>query len=199
MPANLSFPIEFTMPPGWRTPPPREAESAAGTIVAVRPERAATITSAGEFRPDGASLPEIADEAVAALRESDTRVDVLSRTEVGTPDSPGLAQILLVGGAEAGTQEVVQCQAFLAMPDVGGSSMRAVLRFVMTTTRQQVEALVGDFQQFLDTVRLATGSVEEGEQPAAERPVPRHTRAAPPGENTAVATGKTKEDPWYSR
>ncbi|MBN6039089.1 hypothetical protein [Amycolatopsis sp. 195334CR] len=167
MTANLSFPLEFTLPPGWRTPLPPEAESAAGTVVAVRPERAATITSAGELRPDGAGLPEVADEAITTLRESGSRVDVLSRTEVGTPDSPGLAQILLLGGAAASIEEVVQCQAFLAMPDVGGSGVRAVLRFVMTTTRQHIGALVGDFQQFLGTVRL----------------------------NTAVAEGKTKEEP----
>ncbi|UJW32040.1 hypothetical protein L3Q67_43970 [Saccharothrix sp. AJ9571] len=192
----MSFPIEFTMPPGWRAPRPQEAESSAGTVVAVRPERAATITSAGEFRPDGAGLPEIADEAVAALIEPGARVDVLSRTEVGAPDSPGLAQILLLGGAEAGTQEVVQCQAFLAMLDVGGGSVRAVLRFVLTTTRQQAGALVGDFQQFLATVHLTAGSVEQDEQPAAGPQAPRHTRSGSPGEKTPMANGKSREDPW---
>ncbi|MFF5987023.1 hypothetical protein [Prauserella flavalba] len=173
---TMPFPLEFRIPDGWRAPSAREAEVPDGVVSAVHPESAATITAAGELRADETGLPELADEAVAELRRSGASVEVLNRTEVGTPDSPGLAQILLVG------PETVRCQAFLAMVDIGDGNTRAVLRIVLTTPKDHVEALVGDFQRFLGTIRLATGD-EERPGPV-ERPAPRHTRAAAPGENT---------------
>ncbi|TKG71752.1 hypothetical protein [Prauserella endophytica] len=178
MTTTMPFPIEFVIPDGWRAPSAREAETPDGVVAAVHPEQAATITAAGELMAGETGLPEIADHAIAMLRRSGARVEVLSRTEVGTPDSPGLAQILLVG------PETVQCQAFLAMVDVEDSRKRAVLRIVLTTSRDHVEALVGDFQRFLGTVRLATGEAAQPAPRPEERPVPRHTRAVAPGENT---------------
>ncbi|MGC7095103.1 hypothetical protein ACPZ19_10600 [Amycolatopsis lurida] len=90
---TMPFPIEFAIPPGWRAPQPHEAESPVGAVAAVRPEQDAVIAASGEFRPDSARLPGIADESIARV-------------------------LLVNDSAEASAPEIVQCQAFLAIVDV---------------------------------------------------------------------------------
>ncbi|UVS79629.1 hypothetical protein [Actinokineospora sp. UTMC 2448] len=139
------IPIEFALPDGWRLPEP--AETSGGTVVAVHPS-GGSIAVSGQFRPDNAQLVDMADEAVARLRETGATVEVLSRNEVGTAGSPGFTQVLRLVG-----QDVVQCQVLLALLDVGDDRRRVVLRIVMTTGKDQVTVLVGDFQRFLASVK----------------------------------------------
>jgi hypothetical protein len=148
---TMSFPIEYTIPAGWRAPEPGEAGSPLGAVVAVRPEQAGVIVADGGFRDDDESLRQIAEATVAALGDD---VEVLRQEEMGTPEAPGYAQLLRVG-------ETVQCQSFLAVLDVGDDSKRVVLRIVMSTPREHVTELVGDFQRFLGTVHPESAENEE--------------------------------------
>ncbi|GAA3799348.1 hypothetical protein [Amycolatopsis tucumanensis] len=154
---SMPFPVGFAVPPGWRAPGPSETGCPLGTVACVRSEPAAVIAAAGGFRPDGASLPEIAAESVRDLRESGAVVEVLRRTEVGAAGSPGLAQVLRVHAP--GAAEVVQCQAFLALHDVDDHGKRAVLRFVMATTG--AGELAEDFRRFLGSIRPGTSQEDE--------------------------------------
>ena len=192
----MEFPIEFTIPPGWRTPVDGTS-SALGTVVAGRPEHDAVIVADGGLRPDKASLAEIAEETVTAIRESGTVVEVLHREELGTAASPGFAQILLARDAA----ETVQCQTFIAMLDLDDSSERAVLRLVLVTPKEHVAALVGDFQQFLSIVRPPAPTAERHDKKETDhrdRPGPRHTRAAT-GEDSGLASPEGKGNPWHGR
>jgi hypothetical protein len=152
----MPFPIEFAIPPGWQAPNPGEEVSPLGTVVAVRPEPGAVIVADGGFRPDEASLPEIAEETVTALRAAGVGVDVLRREALGSSEAPGFAQILVTQD----DRETVQCQAFLAVLDVEDNTKRVVLRLALTTPKEYVSALVGDFQRFLGTVAPVTSETD---------------------------------------
>ncbi|WP_158894680.1 hypothetical protein [Amycolatopsis anabasis] len=166
--------IEFAMPPGWRQPEEDEDRSPLGSVIAVCPDAEAAIVADGGLRPDPATLADIADESIAGLRATGASVEVLRRDEVGSGDAPGFAQLLRVrDGAET-----VHCQAFLALEDVHDQRKRAVLRFVLTTTDEHLYSVVGDFQEFLGSVRTSSQEAAGGAEPPAGPPRPQHTRSA---------------------
>ncbi|SFB35804.1 hypothetical protein SAMN05216266_10911 [Amycolatopsis marina] len=202
----LPVPIEFAVPEGWRAPHPEEAGASSGAVVAVHSGTTGDVTSnitvSCELRSDDAQLVDIADESVAGLRESGAAVEVLTRTEVGTSDSPGFTQILDITDARNAAEGRVRCQVFLAMPDITGNSNRAVLQLALTTTRAQVSGLADDFQRFLGSVRPVSEHADhpnaepgaaEGEFTPAATPVPRHTRAAAPDKHDRSGTRSQRE------
>ncbi|MFZ3494765.1 hypothetical protein ACODT5_16355 [Streptomyces sp. 5.8] len=71
MPTTLPVPIEFRLPESWRPAPPDEVAAAGMAFVALHPEPdagfTANITVDGDFRPDAATLDDIADESVALI------------------------------------------------------------------------------------------------------------------------------------
>lgn len=161
MVATLPVSIAFDLPSGWEAAEAEDARDPEAAFYAIHPasvdgDFTANITISGEVRNDAATLWEIADESVDALKQVFSSGQIAERREIGTPDSPGLTQVLrLRDQADGMEQRLLQVQVFLSMLDVDDSRQRAVIRLVFTTTPGQFEGLVGDFQQFLGTVRPA--------------------------------------------
>ncbi|MFE4535114.1 hypothetical protein ACFRKB_08520 [Streptomyces scopuliridis] len=162
MPTTLPVPIEFELPEGWRAAPPDKVGAPGAAFVALHPRPdagfTANITIDGEYRPDAATLPEIAHESVERLRQATTSVVVAGSREVGSADAPGFTQTLAVSAVVNGVpQELVQSQVYLSMLDVTDPHKRAVIRLVLTATVSQHPSVVEDFQDFVRTVRPDTG------------------------------------------
>ncbi|MFI5617659.1 hypothetical protein [Streptomyces sp. NPDC051567] len=91
MPTTLPLPIEFRLPEGWFPAPPDEVGAPGVAFVALHPRPdagfTANITIAGEYRPDGATLENIADASVERLREATGSVVVAHRREIGSRTS----------------------------------------------------------------------------------------------------------------
>ncbi|MFI2458242.1 hypothetical protein [Streptomyces sp. NPDC019539] len=120
----------------------------------------ANITIDGEYRPDAATLAEIADHSVQRMREVAESVVVSNRKEVGSPDAPGLTQKLTFSAVAGGVpRALVQLQVYLSRLHVRDPRKRAVIRLALTATQEQSAAVLGDFQEFVRTVRPDTGGV----------------------------------------
>lgn len=164
MPATLPVPIEFRLPEGWLPAAlPDEAEDPDVAFAAVHPRPddgfTANITIDGEYRPDAATLPELADESVERLREAAESAVVTDRREVGSADAPALTQRLAVAAVAAGARrDLVQSQVYLSMRDVADPRRRAVIRLALTATAAQHDEVLGDFQDFVRTVRPETAT-----------------------------------------
>lgn len=158
MATTLPVPIQFELPDGWHAAPPDEVGAPGAAFVALAPQSdagfTANITIDGEFRPDAATLPEIAFESVERLRQACTSVEVAGGREIGSTDAPGLTQTLAVTAVVGGVaRELVQSQVYLSMLDVADPRKRAVIRLVLTATRTQFPDVLDDFQDFVRTVR----------------------------------------------
>ncbi|WP_171167857.1 hypothetical protein [Streptomyces sp. I05A-00742] len=161
MPTTLPVPIEFSLPEGWRPAPPDEVGAPGVAFVVLHPQPdagfTANITIDGDFWPDEAMPADVADEAVQRLREIAESVAVTSRGELGSGAEPGLVQRLTLSAVTGGARrDLVQAQVYLAMLDPGSSHKRAVIRLILTSTAAQEGSVVGDFQEFLRTVRPDT-------------------------------------------
>ncbi|MFF4219791.1 hypothetical protein [Streptomyces nondiastaticus] len=119
----------------------------------------ANITIDGEYRPDAATLGQIADESVRRLGEFAESVVVTARHEVGSPDAPALTQRLTFA-AEAGAarRDLVQSQVYLSVLDVADSRRRAVVRLALTAIAPQHDTVLAEFQDFVRTVGLSAGA-----------------------------------------
>ncbi len=159
--ASLPVPIEFRLPEGWLPARPAGGDAPAVAFAAVHPQPdagfTANITVDGEYRSDTATLAELADESVERLREVAESVAVTYRREVGSADAPALAQRVTFS-AVAGDKrhDLVQSQVYLSMPDIEEPHKRAVVRLALTATAAQHDTVLGDFQDFVRTVRPRT-------------------------------------------
>ncbi|MFD0550060.1 hypothetical protein ACFQ0X_13270 [Streptomyces rectiviolaceus] len=132
-------------------------------FAAVHPEPdngfAANITIDGEYRLDEATLTEIAEESVLRMRELDGSLVVLHRKEAGSGEAPALTQTLRFSTVTGGVhRDLVQIQVYLVMLDVHDASKRAVIRLALTAAANQIDSVLGDFQDFVSTVRPDSGS-----------------------------------------
>ncbi|MBT2392400.1 hypothetical protein J7E87_23985 [Streptomyces sp. ISL-1] len=162
MSARLPVPIEFQLPEGWSAADPEQADASGVAFAALHPELddgfAANITIDGEYRPDEAPLAEIADGSVQRMREIADSVAVANRKEIGSADAPGLTQTMTFAAEAGGVRRaLVQIQVYLAMLDVHDPAKRAVIRLALTATPAQLDNVLGDFRQFVETVRPDTG------------------------------------------
>lgn len=165
MPTTLPVPLEFELPAGWQPAPPDRAGAPDVAFVALfhQPDPAsgfdANITVDGAYRPDAATLEEIADESVRRMQEIAEGVAVTDRNEMGSAQAPGLTQKLSFRAVTEGhRRELVQSQVYLAVRDLDDPARRAVVRLALTAAAAQHDAVLGDFQQFVRTVRPATGT-----------------------------------------
>ncbi|MFJ6510550.1 hypothetical protein ACIQMO_09940 [Streptomyces sp. NPDC091406] len=76
------------------------------------------------------------------------------RREVGAADAPALTQRLTFSTAADGSRrDLVQSQVYLSMSDVDDPRKRAAVRLALTATAAQHGEILGDFQDFVRTVR----------------------------------------------
>lgn len=167
MATTLPVRIEFRLPDGWRAAPPDEVGAPGAAFVALHPASSdnfmANIAISGELRPDTATLAEIADESIGRLRRAAADVRVADRTEVGTPEAPGLTQVVHLSADVSGTmRELIQSQVYLSMLDVDDPRRRAVIELVLTATPTQLGTVIGDFQDFVRTIRPADNGTDPG-------------------------------------
>jgi hypothetical protein len=165
MTTTLPVKISFSLPDGWQPAPPDEVGAPGAAFVALHLASmdgfTANITIAGRVRKDSASLWQIADESVRRLQQAGS-VEVVKKTEAGTPDAPGLTdapgvvQNLRLSGTLRGEPlELLQSQVYLGMEDVKDPGKRAVIELVLTAKPSQLQEVIEDFKQFVRTVRLA--------------------------------------------
>jgi hypothetical protein len=164
MAATLPVKISFSLPDGWQAAPPDEVGAPNVAFVALHPASiddgfTANITISGEMRNDGATIAQIADEAVPRLEQGGP-VRVLKKTEIGTPDlpgltdAPGIVQDLVLSTTLRGEPiELCQSQVYLGMEDVRNPAQRAVLEIVLTAKQNQIREVIGDYREFLRMVR----------------------------------------------
>ncbi|MFE0739311.1 hypothetical protein ACFW2N_30920, partial [Streptomyces sp. NPDC058855] len=70
--------------------------------------------------------------------------------------SPGVVQNLRLSTTLRGEPlELLQSQVYLGMEDVKNPAKRAVIELVLTAKPTQLGDVIGDFQEFLRTVRPA--------------------------------------------
>ncbi|MFF8591418.1 hypothetical protein ACF061_08185 [Streptomyces sp. NPDC015220] len=163
MPKPLPIPLEFRLPEGWSPARPKEDDAEGVAFAAVHPQPdagfTANITIDGDVPPIDATLADLADDSVEHVREVAEAVTVVQRREVGSEDAPALTQRLafatVVGGAP---RDLVQSQVYLSLADVDDPHKRAVIRLILTATAAQHDDVLGDFQEFVHTVRPDTGA-----------------------------------------
>ncbi|NEB75059.1 hypothetical protein G3I40_07405 [Streptomyces sp. SID14478] len=110
------------------------------------------------MRNDGATIAQIAAESVPRLEQGGS-VRVLKKTEIGTPDlpgltdSPGIVQDLVLSTTLRGEPvELCQSQVYLGLEDVWNPAQRAVIEIVLTAKQNQIGEVIDDYKQFLRTV-----------------------------------------------
>ncbi|MEV7618335.1 hypothetical protein [Streptomyces sp. NPDC089799] len=167
MATTLPLPIEFRLPEGWIPAPPDEVDAPAVAFVALHPKAdagfTANITIDGDFLSETETLEGVADDAVERLRDGAESVEVVQRRGVGSAEAPGLTQRLTLTAVVAGVRrDLVQSQVYLAMLDSTDPERRAVIRMTLTATATQHDSVLGDFQDFLRTVRPDTGQEPSG-------------------------------------
>ncbi|CAM5529002.1 hypothetical protein [Streptomyces abikoensis] len=163
MTSSLPVPIEFRLSDDWLPTDPELGGAADVAFAAVHRESGAgftaNITIGGEYRPDAATLGELADESVRHLSEFAESVVMTGRQEVGFADAPALTQRLsFTAGVGDARLDLVQSQVYLSVQDVADSRRRAVVRLALTATAVQHDIVLADFQDFLRTVRLSDGA-----------------------------------------
>ncbi|MEV0412549.1 hypothetical protein AB0I68_17520 [Streptomyces sp. NPDC050448] len=163
MATTLPVPIEFSLPDGWRPAPPDEVGAPGVAFIALhgRPDDGftANITIDGEFLADGVTLEELADASADRVREAAVTVEVGGRRGIGGPDAPGLTQRLTLSAIVAGVpRDLVQSQVYMTIADVTDPHKRALVRTILTATAAQYDSVLGDFQEFLRSVRPDTAT-----------------------------------------
>ncbi|MEU5189855.1 hypothetical protein AB0G83_22325 [Streptomyces klenkii] len=163
MAPTLPVPIEFSLPEGWLAADPEAGGGVGVAFAAVHPQPdagfTANITIHGENWPDTATLVDLADESVKSLRDFAESVVVADRREVGSMDAPALVQRLAFSAvADGKRRDLVQSQVYLSMLDVADPHRRAVVRMALTASASQHDTVLGDFQDFVRTVRPSAGT-----------------------------------------
>ncbi|WP_030843699.1 hypothetical protein [Streptomyces sp. NRRL F-4474] len=160
MPTTLPVPIEFRLPEGWLLAAPPDGGASDVAFAAVHPQAdagfSANITIDGGFLKDSVTLVEVADASLERLREIAASVVVVHRHEVGSADAPALTQRLSFSAvAGDARRNLVQSQVYLAIPDTEDPYRRAMIRLALTATATaaQHDSVMGEFQDFVRTVR----------------------------------------------
>ncbi|MFE2143100.1 hypothetical protein ACFXA3_15385 [Streptomyces sp. NPDC059456] len=165
MPTTLPVPIEFSLPDDWQAAPPDEVGAPDAAFIALHPHPdsgfTANITIDGDFMPDGTTLEELADASAVRVRAIAETAEIVGRRAIGSPEAPGLTQRLTLSAVVAGVhRDLVQTQVYMTLQDAGDPHRRAMIRTVLTATAAQHDSVLGDFQDFLRTVRPDTKAAD---------------------------------------
>ncbi|PXY30946.1 hypothetical protein [Prauserella muralis] len=163
MATQLPVPIEFELPEGWTPAPPDEVNAPGSAFVALHPASidgfTANITIAGQLYTDGTSLDAIADESLRRLDGTADVVTLRQRDIVGSKDAPGRTQVVdITTTIDNRRLQLVQCQVYLELRDESDPRRRAVIELALTCRDSQLDAVLGDYQKFVGTVRPQAGS-----------------------------------------
>jgi hypothetical protein len=93
----------------------------------------------------GVSIVEVADDSVTRLLDTFTDVVLLRRNDI---DDVGVAQVIRLHGAG---RDLVQTQVHLLLAEEHGGAV--LLQLVLTSTPDQLDEVVGDFQSFVAAMR----------------------------------------------
>lgn len=164
MPTALPVPIEFRLPKTWHPAPPEQTGAPDVAFLALHPHPdagfTANITINGEYRPDTATLAEIADASVQRMQDIADSVVLNDRKDAGSADAPALTQTLSFSAVAGGVRrDLTQSQVYLTMLDVHDPHQRAVITLALTATTAQHDSVLSDFQEFVRTVRPDTRAV----------------------------------------
>jgi hypothetical protein len=157
---QLPVPVRFELPDGWESAPPDEVGARGAAFVALNTATlgsgfTANITLEGSTGPD--DLTTWADESVRELQAAVHDVTVADRHEIGSPDTPGLAQDLRVTADVNGVaRELAQFQVYFTMGGTAAERRRAVVRAVLTCAGDQVGRVLDDFRSFVGTLTADT-------------------------------------------
>lgn len=162
MATQLPVPIEFELPKGWQSAPPDQVNAPGAAFVALHPasidEFTANITIAGQLYTDGTTLDGIADESLQRLAGSVDVVELRQRDIVGTDEAPGRTQVVdITTTIDNRPLQLVQCQVYLELRDENDPERRVVIELALTCRDTQLDAVLGDFQKFVATVRPSAG------------------------------------------
>jgi lipoate synthase len=142
--------LEYTPPPGWRPVEPASVGAHDADLVLLhdssRTDFTANITVTATEH-DSRSIVDVADESVARLAETFTDVVLMRRNDI---DDDGVAQVVRLHGAG---RDLVQTQVHLLLPEENGGAV--VLQLVLTSTPDQLDEVVDDFQSFVAGMRPA--------------------------------------------
>ncbi len=121
-----------------------------------------TLTISGDWRTDGASLEQIADESVEKLRiEGATEVELVKRKTIESDHAPAVTQSIgAVVAVEGHVYDLRQAQVVQELIDVNDPDKRVVIIYTLTCTFGQWEEMVPEFQQFMATVEIVADEDE---------------------------------------
>ncbi len=115
-----------------------------------------TITVSGDWRTDGATLTEVADESVAKVRSEAEEVELLDRHETPSDSAPVVSQVIgaviHVDGATHDLRQVQQVRGYVDLDDPGRV---AVVIHTLTCTFAQYEQMGREFTDYLGSIELA--------------------------------------------
>lgn len=147
---TIPVPLSFELPEGWR-PIPTQTDN---VFAAIHPSSAngftANLAVSEQDRTDSATLPDIADESVHRLEAVGHNVSVQHRSQFGSPNAPGLTQII---NLSKNSLELAQCQFLMSLTDPNNPARRVVVEIALTATTAQLPDLVDDFEKFVSTIR----------------------------------------------
>jgi len=156
--ATIPVPVQFSLPEGWRSVPPDQVDAGEAAFVALRPPGTKgftpNITISGDLHDTSEPITAIADAAVERLRRGAPDVEIGKRKESGSAENPGLTQtVRLTLRLNDQPEQLVQLQVFIGMRDQRDPGRYAVLEIVLSSLAEQFPDVVGDFQQFVSTIK----------------------------------------------
>lgn len=160
---TLPVPVRFALPdPAWQPVEPTSLGVTNAAFLALRGglpgDYDPTITISGDWRTDGATLEQIADESLVKLQAQASEVELVKRRQVGSERAPAIMQSLGAVATYAGrTFDLRQVQALTEIIAVEDPSQRAVIIYSLTCTYAQLHDVAPEFERFMSSVEVVSG------------------------------------------
>lgn len=114
-----------------------------------------SIVLSGDLRTDDATLPEIADEALAIVRRDAPGAEVVNREETSADRMSGVTQLIAAAAVINGQHlDMRILQAITAYQDDLDPTRRGVIIHTLTCTDDQLAHAAGEFQTYLRSVTV---------------------------------------------
>lgn len=166
--AELPVPVRLQLPPQWERVDPTAWGVRNAALLAVRrgldDDYTPTIAVSGDWRTDGATVDQVADESVAKLQaEGASQVELVDRRRVGGDNAPAVLQTIgAVAEIDGRTFDLQQLQVVNVLVDVTHAERRIVLIYTLSCTYAQLAAMGREFQQLMATVEVVPPEAPAG-------------------------------------